>query len=329
MLSNPRVAFVTVMNDSTAKLGDPGRSLPHRPIRAVVGRLNRSPKPEPAAAPPPEPKSGLSYNIRHCNRNPIEQWPAGQNLTEAQEAENKLHVEYIKSKLWGFAINQLQDAGIWDDPNLIPSDLHRLDCMHPIYGYEMWETGQTCEDTGNGFPGKWDVRGYEAVREALKPSFYLASLLLTNSATWTWYVTPKLRQNTRVDVSRFNAFLFSPRKEFTPANLKDTKDGCKRSKIMYRTFEFRPRDVISVQHSRETFETYAVSLRAKIRLCIKSAVLRAETAGNDKLVYGWHRPSYRMIESGGIFSESYSGVTHVSSKMVLPLLRSDLTFRRG
>lgn len=178
-------------------------------------------------------------------------------------------------------------------------------------------------------PGKWDVRGNEAVREALKPSFYLASLLLTNSATWTWYVTPKLRQNTRVDVSRFNAFLFSPRKAFTPANLKDTKDGCKRSKIMYRTFEFRPRDAISVQHSRETFETYAVSLRAKIRLCIKSAVLEAETAVNDKLVYGWHRPSYRMIESGGIFSESYSGVTHVSSEMVLPLLRSDLTFRRG
>jgi len=64
MLSNPRVAFVTVMNDSTAKLGDPGRPLPHRPIRAAVGRLNRSPKPEPAAAPPPEPKSGLSYNIK-------------------------------------------------------------------------------------------------------------------------------------------------------------------------------------------------------------------------------------------------------------------------
>lgn len=94
---------------------------------------------------------------------------------------------------------------------------------------------------------------------------------------------------------------------------------------MYRTFEFCPRDPVFVQHSRETFETYAASLRAKIRLCIKSAVLRAEMAGNEKLVYGWHRPSYRMIESGGIFSETYSGVTHVSSEMVLPLLRSDLT----
>ena len=102
-------------------------------------------------------------------------------------------------------------------------------------------------------PGKWDVRGNEAVREALKPSFYLASLLLTNSATWTWYVTPKLRQNTRVDVSRFNAFLFSPRKEFTPANLKDTKDGCKRSKIDIRVPSSRcyfrttqPRDIRNV-----------------------------------------------------------------------------------
>ena len=174
------------MDNFTEKLGDAGRPLPYRPIRAAVGYLNRSTKPEPAAAPLPAPKSGLTYNIRHYTRNPIEQWHRGQKLTEEQEAEKKLHDEYIKSKLWGFTINHLQDAGSRDDPNAMPSDLHRLGCIHPIYGYEMWETGQTCEDIGHGIPGKWDVRGNEIVREALKPSLYLASLLVTHSATWTW-----------------------------------------------------------------------------------------------------------------------------------------------
>ncbi|PVH77444.1 hypothetical protein DL98DRAFT_591223 [Cadophora sp. DSE1049] len=298
------------MDDPTDDLAGPGPRPPQRPIGAAVGRIGRPSKPNPGPNPPSKPTTELSYNIRHYTRNPIKQWSSAENpQDEEYKAKKSLHEAYMRTQLWGFIINELQDGGCWDDPNAIPLDLYRFGSIHPIFKYETWETGQGCEDIGKGYPGKWDVRGNQTVRDALNPSLYLASLLLTHSATWTW----------------FDALLFSPRKEVTPANLKDTKDGCDPGKIAYRTFEFRARDPISVQRSQETFETYAASLQAKLTLCIKSAVLRAEKAGNNNLIYRWHRPSYTMIESGAVYTEDYTGVTHLSSEIVLPLLRSDLT----
>ncbi|KAH7370185.1 hypothetical protein BKA65DRAFT_471416 [Rhexocercosporidium sp. MPI-PUGE-AT-0058] len=45
-------------------------------------------------------------------------------------------------------------------------------------------------------------------------------------------------------------------------------------------FEFYPRDPVVVQHSKETFETYAAALQSKISISIRSAVARSQRAGN-------------------------------------------------
>lgn len=188
-MANP----ITSSNLQTPPPGAPSPNPPQRRLIAIprsrrqgVSRPNTpvSGPSIPAPAPATNPNPGLNYKIRHSTTIPSTRIPPT-NLSDDEKAAVLLHQQYLRSKLHGFTIDELTDAGCWDDPDAQPSNLHTSGMIHPLYQFGKWDR-RGAKDLGRGLEGKWDVQGNERLREVLVPSLCLASLLLAQSATWTW-----------------------------------------------------------------------------------------------------------------------------------------------
>jgi hypothetical protein len=99
-------------------------------------------------------------------------------LSAQDEHRKKLHEAFQKWKLKGFTISQMTDYGCWDKPDAKPNNLNSP--IHPLYQHHLWMNGVGL--TGNGYPGKWEMRN-PIVRKALEPCLRLASLLLLRAST--------------------------------------------------------------------------------------------------------------------------------------------------
>ncbi|KAF7909966.1 uncharacterized protein EAF01_003684 [Botrytis porri] len=120
------------------------------------------------------------------------------NLVSADS--QKALESYQRTRFWGFTARELEQIGALAD--IRPGKWHsdsttgRVDLdtvpLHPIFERQHWEREDViplhfpkhpCGD-GNKF---WEIKGNDEIWEAIQPALKIATLVLSNIATWQWF----------------------------------------------------------------------------------------------------------------------------------------------
>ncbi|CZR68826.1 uncharacterized protein PAC_18726 [Phialocephala subalpina] len=275
---------------------------PSSPATATGSQVPTPPR-TPVISTPHPTLTQLDYSLRH-GIDPIPQPTPGQE--ESIEYKNivKLHETYQRMKLKGFTISKLQEAGCFGGDHLLPINLPAQ--IHPFWSLERWRPS-LAEDISHGYSGKWDVKGNKMVNDAVLPVLYLATMILSRVVTWSWWDALMLGDRRRVP-------------------LEDCKNGCPPSNNMaYEAYSFHLRRNTMGTDANAVPNSHLRVFTSKIVLRIASRVAYNLQNSIDKdfgLAYGWYTtartPRSRPDEYPG-------GSITISSEMVLPLLRDDLS----
>ncbi|KAF7879196.1 hypothetical protein EAF04_000394 [Stromatinia cepivora] len=115
------------------------------------------------------------------------------------EAHSKLE-HYQRTRFWGFTARELEHIGAladsrrgkWDSDSASRwADLDDVP-LHPIFERQHWEREDVIpihfpkHPYGDG-DKYWEVKGNDDIWEALQPALKIATLVLSNTATWQWF----------------------------------------------------------------------------------------------------------------------------------------------
>lgn len=110
---------------------------------------------------------------------------------DAAQAERwTLFESFQRWMLNGFTMFELKMTGCWDKVNARATDLRGYHLIHPIYELQHWAVTDG-PPIGNGQPGIYSCHN-PIVQVALEPCLILASLFISRSNLWPWYVFRRL-----------------------------------------------------------------------------------------------------------------------------------------